>query len=103
VDSHSSYITFEFIDHCERNDIIVYCLPPHSRDTASESAFEWDKGREGMARGPNLFVSFFFLLFRVLRGTHTPSFAHSAPMRAEDFLVYENGGPPPGGLWVFLS
>jgi hypothetical protein len=41
------------------------------------------------AGGSNLFVSFF--LFRLLRGTHTPSFAHSAPMRAEDFFVHTEG------------
>jgi hypothetical protein len=44
-------------------------------------------------------LSFRFILFFVLRGTHTPSFAHSAPMRAEDLFRCkdgkgdENGGP----------
>jgi hypothetical protein len=31
-------------------------------------------------------LSFLSILFCMLRRTHTPSFAHSAPMRAEDFL-----------------
>jgi hypothetical protein len=44
-----------------------------------------DRDGEGTARR---LESFLFPPFRLLRGTHTPSFAHSAPMRAEDFLVY---------------
>jgi hypothetical protein len=42
-------------------------------------------------------------LFRLLRGTHTPGFAHSAPMRANDFLVYESGGPGALGVCFFLK
>ena len=30
LDGHGSHITFQFVDYCERNDIILYCLPPHS-------------------------------------------------------------------------
>jgi hypothetical protein len=40
-----------------------------------------------------LFLLFF--RFRLLRGAHTPSFAHSVPMRAKDFFgtsVGENAG-----------
>jgi hypothetical protein len=55
---------------------------------------------EGTA-SESIMLSFRFILFRLLRGTHTPSFAHSAPMRAEDFFRSlrkkeggENGGPP---------
>jgi len=30
LDGHGSHISFDFIDFCEKNNIVVYCLPPHS-------------------------------------------------------------------------
>jgi hypothetical protein len=44
------------------------------------------KGRVG------LFRLFLYFLTRLLRGSHTPSFAHSAPVRAEDSLGTHGGG-----------
>jgi hypothetical protein len=39
---------------------------------ASEPAFEWDKGREGTARGSNLSVSSFFSLIPCVKGDSHP-------------------------------
>ena len=30
LDGHVSHINYKFLSYCERNDIIVFCLPPHS-------------------------------------------------------------------------
>jgi len=30
LDGHGSHITFRFVDYCEKNNIIIYCLPAHS-------------------------------------------------------------------------
>jgi hypothetical protein len=42
-------------------------------------------GRGGATRGRKI-DHLFLILFAFVRGTHTPRFAHSAPMRATDFL-----------------
>jgi hypothetical protein len=43
-------------------------------------------------------------MFHLLRGTHTPSFAHSAPMRAMDlFGLYVDAGAPLEGALEGLS
>jgi hypothetical protein len=30
MDGHGSHVTYEFIDYCDQNQIIPFCLPPHS-------------------------------------------------------------------------
>jgi hypothetical protein len=47
----------------------------------------WSRERESTARGSNI-LSFFFFFILLLMRTHTPSFAHSAPTRVKDFLMY---------------
>jgi hypothetical protein len=57
-------------------------------------------GEGGHGQWVKIVCLFLSCLSCLLRGTHTPSFAHSAPMRADDFLSYEEGykiGGPPGG------
>jgi hypothetical protein len=62
-------------------------------------------GGEGTTSG-SIMLSFSFILFRLLRGTHTPSFVHSAPMRAEDFFTTVEGkkgeGDENGGVFSYV-
>ena len=30
MDGHSSHVSWQFLDYCLQNDIIPFCLPPHS-------------------------------------------------------------------------
>ncbi len=30
LDGHGSHCTYEFVDHCNQHQIIVFCLPPHA-------------------------------------------------------------------------
>ena len=29
LDGYGSHCTFEFLEHCNSNNIIIFCLPPH--------------------------------------------------------------------------
>jgi hypothetical protein len=52
---------------------------------------------------------FSFLPIPLLRGTHTPSFAHSAPMRVTEFFPFgtrvgkDVEGPLEGPLFLLIS
>jgi hypothetical protein len=56
-----------------------------------------DGGFGGYGRGLwfLFFCSCLFLYSLFVKGTHTPSFAHSAPLRVEDFFVTGGPGGPP--------
>jgi hypothetical protein len=70
------------------------------------------RSEKGAEKESRIVLSFHLFLFRLLRGTRTPSFARSAPMRAEDFFGSrirkkesggENGGPLKGPFEGFFS